>query len=102
MERDEFESILKIHLDPINKAIEKLEANQEQIVTILTNQARQDESIKHLRDDMTTCEKNRDEIFNRLRSHEQDGGDKVWDTLKMVLTGVGAFILSLLAGKIKI
>lgn len=92
MERTEFETILGTQLAPIHRAIDKLEESQEQIVEILQNQARQDESIKHIREDLTICVKDRDELFTLVREHEQEDHNKVWGVLKVVVAALLAFL----------
>lgn len=97
MEREDYEAILKAHLDPVNKAITELKESHKDIVNILVNQSRQDETIKHIRADVQLCTKDRDEIFTRLRAIEQDPGNRLWDTMKIILAAGGAFVAALLA-----
>jgi predicted nuclease with TOPRIM domain len=99
MEKEEFESMLRAHLDPIYKAISKLEEAQERIIIILAEQARQDEAIKHIRSDMERCAVGHNELFSRLRALETSGGDRLWDTVKIFAAAILAGIVGLLVGR---
>lgn len=90
MERHEFETVLDAKLDPLKDAIEKLELNYEKVVELLTSQARQEEGMKRVKEDVV-------HLFNRVREIEKESGSKTWDMLKifaMVFLGgiIGAML----------
>ena len=90
MERHEFESILEAKLNPLQIQMDKLETNYEKVVELLTAQARQEEGIKNIKEDVSL-------LFNRVRECEKESSNKLWDMLKLgvavLLTGiVGAII----------
>lgn len=102
MERTEFEAILKIHLDPIKDTIARLEENQEQIVEILTNQARQDEQMKHIRQELERYQTDNDNIYERLRIIEDKIGDKIWDMFKLIAAaGISAIVSAIAVIKLR-
>ena len=101
MERHDFESILEAKLNPLQIQLDKLELNYEKVVDILTSQARQEEGIKNIKEDVSLlfnrvreCEK---DSSNKLLDCEKESSNKLWDMLKLgiaiLLTGiVGAII----------
>lgn len=108
MERSELEAILDVKLDPIRDTIAKLEKTQEQIVTLLTGQARQDEKINGMEKRMDaqdkkveSCEETHDDAFNRIRALEMDGGRKMWDVLKIIGAALLAGLVGVLVGRMK-
>ena len=98
LEREDFESILKIHLDPIHRAISKLEENQEHIVNILTTQARQDESIKHIHENLEKADESFNGIYTRVRRVEESINNKLWDFVKIFIASLIAGIIGIIGG----
>ncbi len=76
MERHEFESILEAKLNPLQIQLDKLETNYEKVVELLTSQARQEEGMKRVKEDVV-------HLFNRVREIEKESGNKTWDMLKI-------------------
>lgn len=100
MERIELESILEVKLKPIAETIERLEKAQEQIVTLLTNQARQDEKLTHMETDIKKCTDIHDDVYQRLRELEKDSGSKMWDVLKVAMIAMGSLFAGLIVAKL--
>ncbi len=92
MERQELESILETKLHPLKELIEKLETNYEKVVELLTAQARHEEGMKRVKEDVVN-------LFNRVRDIEKESGNKTWDVLKILATAfVGGIIGAVLVG----
>ncbi|MBI5236244.1 MAG: hypothetical protein HY886_08350 [Deltaproteobacteria bacterium] len=92
MEHHEFESILEAKLNPLKETIEKLEVNYEKVVELLTAQARHEEGIKRVKEDVA-------HLFSRVRDIEKESGNKTWDVLKILATAfVGGIIGAVLVG----
>ena len=97
--RQELESLLYSKLEPIRETIVKLERTQEQMVTLLMGQARQEERIAVLVKDVEKCTIVHNDLYARIRALETDGGKKVWDVLKLLATAILGGVIGILAGK---
>ncbi len=93
MERQELESILEAKLHPLKELITKLELNYERVVELLTAQARHEEGMKRVKEDVSV-------LFSRLREVEKESGNKVWEVLKIFAMAFVGGIVGAMLGRL--
>ena len=96
-------------LNPIIKAIEKLEKSQEDIVGIMRDLAITNIEIRNLEANFHRAIEDNTQIHNALfakareltndiKELQQDQGNKLWDTLKIIIASIFGGIVAWLAG----
>lgn len=112
MDISDFETLLDAKINPLIETIKRLEQSQEKIVEVMMAQARMNENLMHLQkaidDHLNNSKSAHDELFKRVRDTEKNsecknirkelsdriedlkskGEDKLWDVVKMVLSGI--------------
>lgn len=110
LEMEHFERLLDAKLDPIARAIEKLERQQEKVVEVITNQAVIIADVRNLENNFSKAiednAKIHDALFTRIRDAEKemeevkkDSGNKLWDIVKILAAGGFGGAVAWLAGK---
>ena len=90
-------------LNPIIKAIEKLEKAQEDMVEIMRDLAITTAEVKNLENNFRIAIENNtkthDTLFERLRQVEDSSQNKLWDVLKLIIAVAFGGIIAVLVGK---
>jgi len=98
MELNEFDKLLQAHLGPMREALDKLERNQEKIVDILTTQARHDEIIRHLEDNVRMLHKENETMFSEIKKCGNKSNKRIWDLVMAAIlitgTAIATYIIS--------
>lgn len=120
MDMNDFERLLEAKIDPITKAIEKLELQQEKIVSLMERQAILTTSLANLQDNFRRSSEDNvkihDMLFNKARILDEkldskitviddkvdeikrESGNKLWDIVKIVAAGAFGGAVAWLAG----
>lgn len=100
--KKEMENVVDLKLAPIQvvieqlaETIERMEKSQEKVVELLVAQASQSEKLKYLDEELKQNDKAHDTLFKRIREVENNaqgieraGNKRMWDFLKLLLTGL--------------
>lgn len=102
MELKDIEALLDAKIDPIKETIQKLERQQERIVEVVSNQAVMMNTVEHIQstidEKIRESTKVHDTLFERMRSLEKSGVDRLWDVIRLIIAAVVGGVISKLVG----
>lgn len=91
---DDLGTLLDAKIDPLKEAIAKLEQNQERMVNVLVEQARTEQSVRHLSSEVSKCERKFDDVYKQIRQMKKAGETRLWEVVKLLaIAGSGAAIV---------
>lgn len=86
MELEILKELFSAHLSPIQKDIKDLKDGQLQLIEIAKTQARHDEAIKDMKEDV-------DECSDSVKKIKENGNNRLWEVIRLGIAGfVGAII----------
>lgn len=97
MDLDELKVFLDSRFEPIVKAIDKLEEQQERVVNLVAEQLAMAKSVARIeldiKEEITRNERVHDELFKRMREYELSEGSKLWDVVKIIAASIFGSII---------